>query len=251
MGTLAIIQARMNSSRLPGKVLADINGWPLIKILIERIKKSQNINKLVVATTVNSSDDILCEWLSLNQIPFFRGSEFDVLQRFYEAASLYHPGFIVRITADDPFKDPDIIDAALDIIYGDINIDYVSNTIHPTYPEGLDVEVFRFSALDRAKSEAFLPSDREHVTPYIWKNDCIFNVRNFTMEPNLNNLRWTVDRLPDLQFARALFSLANNNFFTPYRELIAIIDRHPELCSINSGIIRNEGYQISLANDRK
>jgi spore coat polysaccharide biosynthesis protein SpsF (cytidylyltransferase family) len=242
---VAIIQARMGSSRFPGKVLAEIDGKPILEILISRIKLSKFVEQIVVATTVEKKDDILCDWLSSKGIEYFRGSERDVLDRFWKCAKLYRADVIVRITADDPLKDSKIIDEALGLLKEFEYIDYVSNTIKPTYPEGLDLEVFRFSALDKANMEASLDSEREHVTPYIWKNMTKFKSLNFEMIPNLSNWRWTVDKPEDLEFVRSLFSLVENDISIGYQDLIEIVNKNPSLRNINSKIVRNEGYNKS------
>ena len=239
---VAIIQARMGSSRFPGKVLTEIDGKPILEILISRIKPSKFVEQIVVATTVEKTDDILCDWLTNKGIEYFRGSERDVLDRFWQCAKLYSADVIVRITADDPLKDSEIIDEALGLLKKLDYVDYVSNTIKPTYPEGLDVEVFRFSALEKANAEATLDSEREHVTPYIWKNMVKFKLLNFEMIPNLSDWRWTVDKPEDLEFVRSLLSLAGNDISIGYRDLIEIVNKNPLLKDINSSTVRNEGY---------
>ncbi len=247
MRVVAIIQARMGSSRLPGKVLAKIEGRPLLDVLISRVQNSKFVDQIVVATTTERTDDILCDWLNNEGIEYYRGSERDVLDRFFQCAKLYRADVIVRVTADDPLKDSYIIDEALGILSESSDIDYVSNTIRPTYPEGLDIEVFRFSVLEKANTEATLESEREHVTPYIWKNKEKFKVVNFEMTPNLSDWRWTVDKPEDLEFVRSLFSLAGNDFSTGYLDLIEIVNKNPLLVDINSNTVRNEGYIKSIS----
>ena len=165
--TVAIIQARMGSSRFLNKTLRPIADQPLIGFLIDRLKRCESLKNIIIATTVNKSDDQLFEWAKLHNVPLFRGSETDVLNRFFKCASQYDVDVIVRITADDPLKDPKVIDRAV-TIFNSNDYDYVSNTINPTFPEGIDVEVFSFSALSRAEHEAKKESEREHVTPYIY-----------------------------------------------------------------------------------
>lgn len=239
---VAIIQARMGSNRLPGKVLAEIDGQPLLGILISRVKSSKFIDQIVVATTTERTDDILCDWLTSKGFAYFRGSERDVLDRFWQCAKLYRADVIVRVTADDPLKDSEIIDEALGMLMDSETVDYVSNTLTPTYPEGLDVEVFRFSSLEKANAEATLDSEREHVTPYIWKNRAKFKSLNLEMNPNLSGWRWTVDKPEDLEFVRSLLRLVGNDMFTGYRDLIEIVKKNPLLKDINSHTVRNEGY---------
>lgn len=246
MKIVAIIQARMGSSRLPNKVLAEINGKTLIEIMIDRMRHAKLINKLVVATTDSQSDDVLNEWLLERGVNVFRGSEVDVLDRFYNCALLNSADIVVRLTADDPLKDPEIIDRAIGILIKDTNLDYVSNTLNPTFPEGLDVEVLKFSALERAHREAVLLSDREHVTPYIWRNVEKFVTASFTHNENLNHWRWTVDKKCDLDFIREVLGGMGLGHLVRFEEIISHIKKNPSLMEINMGTVRNEGYLKSL-----
>ena len=251
VNVVAIIQARLGSNRFPGKVLEQIAERPMLEMLISRVKLSQKIDKIVVATTSESTDDRLCRWLNQENIDYFRGSEEDVLDRFWQCAKIYNADIIVRLTADDPLKDPKIIDKAVNLFLNNPNIDYVSNTIRPSYPEGLDVEVFSFLSLALANDKAKLKSEREHVTPYIWKTTENFKLLNFEMSRDLSAWRWTVDKPVDLVFIKALLKLVSNNIFANYLDLIAIIDKNPALMDINSGVSRNEGYLKSLDKEIK
>ncbi len=250
MKAIAIVQARMGSTRLPGKVLADIHGKPLLGRLLDRIHGTKFIDDLVVATTVNKEDDVLVEWLSLNNIKYFRGSEEDVLDRYFQCATKFSADIIIRVTADDPLKDPSIIEEAILMCLSSEEVDYVSNTLKPTFPEGLDIEVFRMRALTRAHSEARLQSDREHVTPYIWSNPEEFELRHFDMLPNLSHWRWTVDKPVDLKFMRCIFGHFIDKPRVGFREIIDYINRRPELLAINSGTVRNEGYLKSIQKEQ-
>ena len=250
MKTIAIVQARMGSTRLPGKVLADIHGKPLLGRLLDRLHEIKLLDEVVVATTINKEDDFLVEWLLFNNVKFFRGSETDVLNRYYQCAKQFGADIIVRVTADDPLKDPRIIEQAIMLCLDSQEIDYASNTLQPTYPEGLDIEVFRMRALIRANTEAELQSDREHVTPFIWSHPEKFVLRSFDMAPNLSHWRWTVDNPVDLEFMRNIFGHFINNPNVGFREIIAYIEQNPELLKINSGIARNEGYLKSLTKER-
>lgn len=247
--TIAIVQARMGSTRFPDKVLADLCGQPMLSVLLHRLRMTRGLDEVLVATTNNITDDILVSWLEAQGVSYFRGSENDVLERYHACAAEKKADIVVRVTADDPLKDHEIIERALSILTENKAADYVSNTINPTFPEGLDIEVFNFNALDRAAREATLSSDREHVTPYIWRNTSKFNVVNFTMERNLSEWRWTVDKPEDLEFVRAVFSNLGNNLEVSYREVIKLIENRPELLKINAGTVRNEGYLISLSNE--
>lgn len=248
MKIVGIIQARMGSSRLPGKVLADVHGRPMLKWLLDRMHSVKLIDEIIVATTLSPEDDGLVNWLCENNVKYFRGSESDVLERFYECAKKHQASLVVRITADDPLKDPGIIAQAIAMIANDPEIDYCSNSINPTYPEGLDIEVFRFSALEKSFQEAQLSSEREHVTPYIWKNPELFKVASLEFDQNLSYWRWTVDKADDLQFVRAVYQEFINQPLVPFTEIISFLERNPKIVEINiASAIRNEGYLKSLS----
>jgi len=245
--TVAIIQARMASSRLPGKVLANIAGMPMLARLIQRVSATPVINQLIVATTDTPEDNILADWVArVAGVACFRGSEQDVLDRFYHCAKQYEADLIVRVTADDPLKDPAIIKKAVDFCRASPILDYCSNTIKPTYPEGLDIEVFRYAALDRAWRESTLLSEREHVTPYIWKNSGLFTIKNFEYQSDLSSWRWTVDKPNDLEFMNRIFEHFKNNPLVNFEDVIKHLKINPELAGINAGTIRNEGYLKSI-----
>lgn len=244
--TIAIVQARMGSSRYSGKVLAELCGKPMIGVLLHRLELTKGLDGVVVATTVDPTDDILVRWLESEGVPYFRGSVNDVLDRFWRCATEFAAEIIVRITADDPLKDPEVVGRAIDQIRSSNDLDYVSNTINPSYPEGLDVEVFTIEALCRANSEATLPSEREHVTPYIWKNPHKFSILNFEMSPNLSSWRWTVDKPEDLIFVRDVLRHFDDDIEISYKNVIDLIMEKPELAVINSGTVRNEGYLKSI-----
>ena len=252
MKTVAIIQARMGSTRLPGKVLADIAGKTMIERVVERTAAAQEVDEVVVATTTDSSDDVLVKKIeSLDWCSVFRGPVDDVLSRYYESAYRHAAQIVVRVTADDPLKDPSIIDEAVRLLKHNSNLDYCSNTIEPSYPEGLDIEVFRFTALGRAHAESLLPSEREHVTPFIWKHREMFNLLNFRFERDLKDWRWTVDRPADLEFMRKIFSQFRDCPLVSYRKVISWLEEHPEIRKINTGILRNEGYLKSVEFEKK
>ena len=251
VNVVAIIQARLASTRFPGKILEEVAERPMLEMLISRVKLSQKIDKIVVATTSESTDDRLCRWLNQENIDYFRGSEEDVLDRFWQCAKSYNADIVVRLTADDPLKDPKIIDEAVDLFLNNPDVDYVSNTIRPSYPEGLDVEVFSLFSLALANEKAKLKSEREHVTPYIWKTTETFKLLNFEMSRDLSAWRWTVDKPVDLEFIKTLLKMARNNIFASYLDLIAIIDKNPALMDINIGILRNEGYLKSINKEMK
>ena len=247
---VAIVQARMGSTRAPNKVLADIAGEPMLAHVLKRTARA-HVDAIVVATTDKPEDAVLARWVTESGLAsVYRGSEHDVLDRFWRAATQSQADVIVRVTADDPLKDPQIIDHALSLLEQDESLDYASNTMRPTFPEGLDIEVFRFAALDRANAQAKLASEREHVTPYIWKHPELFRVRNFEHAEDLSSWRWTVDKPADLEFMRKVFSAFPSGDPMPYQSVIDYVRRHPEVAAINSGTARNEGYAQSLQKEQ-
>lgn len=251
MKIVAIVQARMGSTRRPGKVLADIHGKPLLGRLLDRLNATKLLNEIVVATTINNEDDILVEWLLSNNIKFFRGSEEDVLDRYYQCAHQFNADIIVRITADDPLKDPGVINHAIEMYLKNDSADYVSNTIIPTYPEGIDVEVFSFNTLHKAHGLATKKSDREHVTPYIWRNREQFNLLNFSAKIDMSSFRLTVDYEEDLTVVIAIFGHFLEQPLIGYQDIVEFLNNSPNVAAINSGILRNEGYMKSLVNENK
>jgi len=248
MKIVAIVQARMSSTRLPGKVLLDLEGRPLIQRVVDKVLCS-NVDEVVVATTTSVNDDKLVEWCKDNSISFFRGSENNVLKRYYECAKSYGADIVVRVTSDDPFKDSFVINKAIDILIGS-QYDYVSNTIHPTFPEGVDIEVFTFGALKECFNNAVLYSEKEHVTPYIWKNDGVFSLYNFTYEENLSSLRWTIDYKEDLDFSRAVYKYLKHKKCFLMEDVLSILKQHPELYDLQKVVVRNEGYIGSIKGER-
>lgn len=251
MKVVAIIQARLGSTRLPSKVLVDLCGKPLLARVIERTKAARGIDQTVVATTTSPTDDALAAWVTQSgQCEVFRGSEEDVLDRYHQCARLHGADLVVRVTADDPLKDPELIERGLALLAADPALDYCSNTLKPSYPEGLDIELFRFAALDRAHREAKLASEREHVTPYIWKHPDRFKVLNFAQDQDLSAWRWTVDKPEDLEFMREVFGHFAGEPLVSYRAIIPWLAEHPEIRSINANTVRNEGYLKSIARDR-
>lgn len=227
----------MGSTRLPKKVMSDIVGYPMLWHVINRVKKSKYVSKIIVATTTNRKDIKIKRFAESIDVEVFCGSETDVLDRYYQAAKEYHIENIVRITADDPLKDPIIMNKIIKK-YCYSNVDYVSNTIKPTYPLGLDVEVFSFHALKRAWVKAKEKYEREHVTPYIWMNPDKFKVINVTYEKgNLSDLRWTVDTKEDLEFIRAIYKkLYKKNSIFLMEDVLKLLEKHPEIKKINENI---------------
>lgn len=247
MKIVAIIQARMDSTRLYGKVLLDLCGKPLIQRVIDRVACS-DVDEIIVATTKSADDDVLIKWCKENSVDFFCGSENNVLERFYECAKRCNADVVVRVTADDPFKDASVINDAIDILISE-KYDYVSNTILPTFPEGVDIEAFTFNALERCFNEATLNSEKEHVTPYIWKNVNIFYLYNLTHTQDISSLRWTVDYKEDLDFSRAVYKYLEHKQCFLMNDVLSVLSRHPELNDLQKKVARNEGYIKSIKDD--
>ncbi len=248
---LAIIQARMGSTRLPGKVLIDLEGKPVIERVVDRVLMAKKVDKVVVATSIDQNNLPLVELCAKKKIQVFVGSEDDVLDRFYQAAKLFNPDHVVRITADCPLMDPAVIDLVIDEHLNNGH-DYTSNTFSETYPDGEDVEVFKYSALEKAWSNATLTSEREHVTPYIRKHNDIFTHGSVSYTQNLSQKRWTLDNQEDLEFISKVYkALYKSNPLFGIDMILDYLKEHPELEMINNHIMRNEGYAKSLVNDKQ
>ena len=250
VNTLIISQARTGSTRLPGKVLKKINDQELLKIHIDRLKQSKLKSELIIATTTKKEDDIIEELCNNWGIKSFRGSEDDVLDRFYQAANEIKPTWIVRVTSDCPLLDPQLIDQVIDLAQNK-NVDYCSNILVEHFPDGQDIEVFKFSALENAWKNAKLKSEREHVTPFI-RNNCdmnggtIFTAINYPCQNNYSIIRMTVDEQKDFDLIeKVIHDLGVNENWITYTNYI--IDNN--LNKTNEDIIRNEGYLKSLKND--
>ena len=237
-----VIQARMDSTRLPGKVLKDILGKPMLAWIIERVKQAKTIDRIILATTKNPNDTLILELAKEYGVIGFAGSEDDVLDRYYQAASHVGGDTIVRVTGDCPLIDPDVIDEVVDYFLAN-NFDYVSNIHPPTYPDGLDVEVFSFAVLKESWHKAQLKSEREHVTSYIWENANLFNLDNVSGEADLSHLGFTVDTKSDLDFVREIYArLETKGVTLRLPEIIQLLEQEPTLLEINQEHKRNESY---------
>jgi len=249
MKVLCIIQARMGSTRLPGKVLFKLCNKPVILHVIDRVKSSKLIDDIVVATSLNINNLPLVKTCVDNNISVYSGSEDDVLDRYYQVSKILEPMHIVRITADCPVIDPDIVDKVIKSHLEGKN-DYTSNSIVDTYPDGLNVEVFTKEATEVAWKHAFLNSEREHVTPFLYKPENGFKIRSIINDKDLSDKRWTLDVNEDYVLLQFIFDnlYSINNTFNMY-DILDLLSRHKEIESINSMIQRNEGYQKSLYED--
>jgi spore coat polysaccharide biosynthesis protein SpsF len=247
---VAVLQARSTSTRLPGKVLKPILGEPMLARQIERIQRSREIDRLIVATSEEASDDSLAQLCSRLDVPCFRGSLNDVLDRFFRAVEPLAPAYVVRLTGDCPLADPDVIDAAI-LMCKAGHYDYVTNALHATYPDGLDVEVFTYASLAEAHREASLLSQREHVTPFINRQPERFKIGELMNAEDLSALRWTVDESEDFALvARIYEELYPLNPAFRMNDVLALLERHPGWKTVNTAHKRNEGYEKSLEKDR-
>ena len=247
----AITQARAGSTRLPGKILKTIGHQTLLEIHIERILKSETISQLIVATTVQPDDKQIFDLVSDMGIRAFRGSENDVLDRFYQAVKEEGADYIVRLTSDCPLIDAKLIDKVVRYTIEN-DLDYCTNTLLTKYPDGQDVEVFKFSALEAAWKHGKLKSEREHVTPYIRNNSTfcggtLFKSSNFEEGFDYGDLRMTVDEAQDFTVIQNLINLLGTH--RNWQDYAVYMNTHPEISNINACIIRNEGYLKSINND--
>jgi len=248
---LAIIQARMGSSRLPNKVLKYLGDKTVLENVLVRVLRSKYIDEIFVATTVDKNNLPIISFCALNGYRVFCGSEDDVLDRFYQLAKLLKPKHIVRITSDCPVIDPQIIDLIIEN-HLNSNSDYTSNTIEDSFPDGMDTEVFTYNALEEAWKKSELLSEREHVTPYLKKHKELFKLNSIVSKTNYSNKRWTLDTELDFQFLQSIFSeLYTENPIFGMNEILNLLIESPDIEMINSSIIRNEGYLKSLREDKK
>jgi spore coat polysaccharide biosynthesis protein SpsF len=244
---IAIIQARMGSHRLPGKVLADLAGAPLLARMIERVRAARTLANIVVATPAGEMDEPLRSLAERLGVGCFAGSEDDVLARYAGAAARFAADPVVRLTADCPLIDPELIDVCVER-FRSASYDHVS--LGGEFPDGLDTEVIAADALARAHTEARLSSEREHVTPYIWKRPDRFRCGTVEFPEPLGGWRWTVDESRDLEFVRGVYArLYQPGHVFGWREVAALCRREPMLAALNTGIERNAGYRRSLAED--
>jgi spore coat polysaccharide biosynthesis protein SpsF len=249
--TVAILQARVSSSRLPGKVLKLILGKPMLALQIERVKRCQNIERLVVATSDRPEDDLLVELCQALHVEVFRGSLENTLDRFYQAARQFRATHVVRLTGDCPLTDSEIIDDVVRFYFKN-ECDYASNTLDPTLPDGLDVEVFSFSALERAWKEAVLPSHLEHATQFIVTHPLSFRLASYRYPRDLSGMRWTVDEPADLEFVRGVYeALYPTKSAFSMGDVLALLEERLELNAINRHLERNDGLKKSLEQDKQ
>ena len=235
---LAILQARMSSSRLPGKVLKDLVGRPMLGRQIDRLRRCRTIDRLVIATSVDQSDAAISAFAAAEGIGCHRGPLNDVLGRYAETADKFGPAdHVVRLTADCPLTDPQVIDDVIALHLRE-RADYTSNSVERTFPKGLDVEVMTQAALMRAHAEADTPSHREHVTMYIYRNPELFRIVQHRQHPDRSALRWTVDYPQDFAMVEQVYRLLLPEA-TEFgqAEILACLAEHPGIAAMNEGLV--------------
>ena len=241
--TLAIVQARMSSTRFPGKVLADLQGKPMVIQQLERISQSQSLDAIVVATSTDASDDQLVEVLNSFGYTTVRGDLDDVLERFILAIDMYQPEVVVRLTADCPLTSPRVIDEVVAAFHAS-HADYLSNTMTPTFPDGLDVEVVKADVLREVAKASTDQPEREHVTLGVYRRNDQYQIENFAQSDDLSDLRWTVDTSEDFAFVQKIYSElfpSNPNFDLP--DILRHLEAHPELSRTQADAPRNAALQ--------
>ena len=236
MTTLLIVQARMTSTRLPGKVLLPLAGEPMLTRLIERLRRAERSDGIVIATTANASDDPIAALCAQLGVPCHRGSEHDVLSRYADAARLHGADVVVRITSDCPLIHPALVDQVI-AAYEEGDSDYVSNMLPPTWPYGMAVEVFSAAALQQAHAEATQAAEREHVTPFLYWHPERYRLRNVASPVDLSHHRWTVDTPEDYELVRRLFETLHpiNPEFTQ-DHILTLLDAHPDWMTLNQHV---------------
>lgn len=238
MTTAIIVQARMTSTRLPGKVLMPIANRPMLSYQLERLRRATQAERIVIATTTNAADDPIVDFCIVEGVDWTRGSEHNVLSRYFEAATRFGAETIVRVTSDCPLIDPQLIDRAINTFKNEGNrYDYVSNMIEPSWPYGMAVEVFSARALSEAHAEATEEAEREHVTPFIYWRPDRYRIKSLTMQPDLHQHRWTVDTPEDFELAqRILETLYPKNPHFQMTDVLALLTEHPDWEAINAHI---------------
>lgn len=242
MNTLAIVQARMGSTRLPNKVMRPLQGVPMIELLLRRLARSRRVSRIVVATSVDPRNRPLIEHVQGLGYATFAGSENDVLDRFYQTAKPWQPDVVVRVTGDCPLIDPALVDEVI-ALFERSGVEYCSNIEPPTFPDGLDTEVFSFAALERAAREATKPFDREHVTPFLRASPTVRRA-NHTQPRDCSNRRWTVDEAADFTVIEHVFRAFAPRDDFGWSEVVALQDACPELFKMNEKLMRNEGADL-------
>lgn len=239
MNVVCIIQTRMGSTRLPGKVLKQICRKTVLEHVTNRLKKVKSIDKIVIATTVLEKDNVIVKESERLNIDYFRGSEENVLSRYYYAAKEYDADVVVRITSDCPLIDSKVTEDTIQFYLDNMHkYDYVSNTLERTFPRGLDTEVFSFKALEKAFNEAVSESDKEHVTPYIWSNSNKFKLGCYKNDVDYSHLRWTLDTIEDFDLIKKIYFYLHGQRDIAFNmnDILSLYEKYPYLLRINKKI---------------
>ena len=245
-----IIQARMGSARLPGKVLMDVTkGKPLLYYVINQLKHCKSIEKIIVATTTLQEDDKIVQFCIDNKISYFRGDSKNVLERHYICAKKFSLSKIIRMPSDKPLLDPEVVDEIVEI-FNSNSFDYVTNFLPSTFPGGTEVEVLSFDSLKKSWEKAMLPSEKEHVTSYIYNHRNDFRIFNVVNSENLSNFRWAVDRIEDLRLVREIVSKIHKNPIL-IKDILELFKNEPNLVEINKQVDGNEGNTKSEKEDKE
>ncbi len=254
--TAAIIQARIGSNRLPGKVLFELAGMPMIGVMLTRLRGAESLDSIVVATGEGSENDALAATVAEFEVPVFRGSEDDVLARYAAAAGAHNADVIVRLTADCPLMDPTVVDQVVNARTAQA-LDFCTNVLPASWPDGQDVSVFTRSTLDLAAKHARLPSEREHVVPWMWeqsnlKGGTAVRAANVTADHPCPAQRWTIDEAADYSLMRALAQGMGGARLVAagYREILAFLDAQPEIARLNAHLRRDAGLEQSRAMEK-
>ena len=240
----AIIQARLNSSRLNKKILLKIENKNLLEHLFSQLSYSTHIDKKIIATTINKIDDEIENFAKLQNITFFRGSPLDVLDRYYRCAKFFNLETIVRISGDAPLIDPSIVDKTIEY-YKKNNFDYVSNFFNRSYPIGTEIEIFSFKTLEKCWMNAKKSSEKEHVTPFIYNNPELFKIGHIEYKKNISHLHWTVDQIEDFKFVELIFKKIKKRPIL-MDDILELLENEPELLEINKNIDPFEGSRNLL-----
>jgi spore coat polysaccharide biosynthesis protein SpsF len=231
----------MGSTRLPGKVLTDLGGVTVLARVVRRVQRAKLIAEVIVATTDLTNDDPIVEECADLGVAYFRGSESDVLDRYYQASKAFGSEAVVRITSDCPLIDPQLVDEMVQVFISS-EADYASNVIPRTYPRGLDAEAFTAEALTWAWLEAREPHQREHVTPYLYEHPEVFEMASASADMDYSQYRWTLDTPEDLGLIRAIYSRFHNRDDFDWKEVLALMEREPDLADLNSHVVQKAVY---------
>jgi spore coat polysaccharide biosynthesis protein SpsF len=240
----AIVQARMGSNRLPGKVLMDLCGQSVLWRVVQRLSGATLLRQIVVATSVAPADNAIAAECARLAVPCFRGSEDDVLDRYHQTAQAWPADAMVRITADCPLIDPEVVDQTIEVFLKE-GADYGSNSIRETYPLGISAEVFTAGALEQAWREARKPYEREHVTPFFYENPKLFRISSISAPGDYSHYRLTLDTADDLRLLRAVYASFDNHGRMSWREVVGLLERRPELAALNSHVVQKAVHEAS------